>query len=118
MCTVIIIDQPNRQRDSLQAVLLAIPGINHVLTGENTDALRQLATAHPSALVILNVDHTGDAINEWIGWLRLHVPHCRVVVLSHKSHETLSGAWATLPDGFSFSELTHIIQQWQQEQTS
>jgi DNA-binding NarL/FixJ family response regulator len=79
---VVIVAQPGRVRDGLQALLMAIPQIKIVGLANDVESALNIATDCAPDLVLLGIDLQNGGYGTVLGQIRARWPHARCLILA------------------------------------
>ena len=110
---VLIVAPPGRLRDSLQAMVRAVPQIADTMQADDGLAALQMLAERPLALVLLDADLPGE--EAWTVWpqIKARWPQTRVIILANNDGQRqVAGkcdADAVLTKGFTVTALRETV---------
>ncbi len=111
--SVLIISRPDPLRNSLKALLMAIPSIGAIHQADDLPAALRALTEHYPALVLLDINLPGESLSTLLKWLKANEPQSRRLVLAdtvqQQQDALAAGADVALLKGFPAAELLAII---------
>ena len=111
--SALIAAKPGWLQDGLQAIVRAVPQIEGVDRADDGPSALRMIAEHPPALILLDVDLSGDGIQAVLRQIKTGWPQIQCIVLVNNSQQgqiiSADGADAVLVKGFSVTALTETV---------